>query len=84
MAFFNYSSSYIRSNVEKTFAILCNNELDKFNEINEIVTRIIGFLRNKTNNRDSLEHYLSIIISRISDHMVSATLLIGKGFIIDG
>lgn len=84
MAFYNYNSSYIRSNVEKTFAILCNKELDKFNGINEIVLNIIQFLKDMDTEKDSLEYYLSTIISRISDHMVSATLLIGKGFIIDG
>ena len=84
MGVFKYSSADIRSNVEKAFSVVCNNELVKFGSLCNIVNRINKFLDYKNEKSTSLEQYAKIIISRISDHMVSATILIGKGFVIDG
>lgn len=80
----NYNSTYIRSNIERDFSMVCNDELDKFNIINEVVNSINNYLLLKNPTKYTMEYYIRLIISRISDHMISATLLISKGFIIDG
>ena len=80
----NYNSSYIRSNVERDFSMVCSDELDKFNTINEVINSLNNYLLIKNPSKNSMEYYVRLIISRISEHMISATLLIGKGFIIDG
>lgn len=81
---FQYNSAFINSNVEKTFSVVCNKELAQFNEIYEIMEEINDYLESKNDELNSLEYYIALINRRITDHMISATLLIGKGFIIDG
>lgn len=81
---FQYNSAYINSNVEKTFSVVCNKELEQFNKIYEIMEEINDYLESKNDELNSLEYYIALINRRITDHMISATLLIGKGFIIDG
>lgn len=81
---FQYNSAFINSNVEKTFSVVCNKELRQFNEIYGIMEEINNYLESKNDDLNSLEHYVCLINRRITDHMISATLLIGKGFIIDG
>ena len=84
MGTINYNSGLIRANVEKIFSEVCKNELSQFNSICRSVDKIIMYLLNKSQKENSLEFYTSRIIGRISDHMISATMLMGKGFIIDG
>lgn len=43
MGVFKYSSADIRSNVEKAFSVVCNNELVKFDSLCNIVNRINNF-----------------------------------------
>lgn len=81
---FQYNSAFINSNVEKAFSVVCNKELSQFNEIYGIMENINSYLESKNDGLTSLEHYVCLINRRITDHMISATLLIGKGFIIDG
>ncbi len=80
----NYNSGFIRANVEKIFSEVCKNELNQFDSICRSVEKIIKYLSDKIQEEKSLEYYASRIIGRIAEHMVSATMLIGKGFIIDG
>lgn len=80
----NYSSGFIRNQVEVEFSKICNNELEKFNELCLICDDINVFLDSFNNGDRSLEHYIKLINTRICQHMVSATILIGKGFVIDG
>lgn len=80
----NYNSGFIRANVEKIFSEVCKNELNQFDSICRSVEKIIKYLSDKIQEEKSLEYYTSRIIGRIAEHMVSATMLIGKGFIIDG
>lgn len=84
MGSINYNSGLIRANVEKIFSEVCKNELNQFDSICRIVEKIINYLLDKSQKEKSLEYYTSRIIGRISDHMISATMLMGKGFIIDG
>ena len=84
MGSINYNSGLIRANVEKIFSEVCKNELNQFDSICRIVDKIIKYLLDKSQKEKSLEYYTSRIIGRISDHMISATMLMGKGFIIDG
>lgn len=80
---FKYDSSYINNDIEKSFAIVCKKELVQFNFLCEIVERMNEFLKNKSQDDGSLEYYVRIINIRISDHITSATILMGKGFIVD-
>lgn len=84
MGSINYNSGLIRANVEKIFSEVCKNELNQFDSICRIVEKIIKYLLDKSQKEKTLEYYTSRIIGRISDHMISATMLMGKGFIIDG
>lgn len=84
MASLNYSSSFIRREIEKNFATVCNNEIEKFNDLCIICEDINQFLKAINDDSNSLEHYVRLINTRIGEHMISATILIGKGFIIDG
>lgn len=80
----NYNSAFIRSNVERVFATVCNSELNQFQGILDSMNKINKFLRSKSTNNLSLETYAEVINKRICEHMISATLLIGKGLAIDG
>lgn len=80
---FNYNSGYIRSDIEKEFAIVCKDDLIQFNLLCEIVESMNEFLRKNSKNEGSLEHYARLINIRIGDHIASATILIGKGFVVD-
>lgn len=80
---FNYSSAFIKSDIERTFSSYCREDLIQFNYLSEIVERINEFLKSKSKEEGSLEYYVRIINIRISDHITSATILIGKGFIVD-
>lgn len=84
MGSINYNSGLIRANVEKIFSEVCKNELNQFDSICRIVEKIIKYLLDKSQKEKTLEYYTSRIIGRISDHMISATMLMGKGFMIDG
>jgi hypothetical protein len=80
---FNYNSGYIRSDIEKAFTEVCKDDLLQFNLLCEIVERMNEFLRINSMGEGSLEHYVRLINIRIGDHITSATILMGKGFVVD-
>jgi hypothetical protein len=79
-----YSSKSLRSEVEEEFKELCHKELEDFYKLIKITGEINSFLIEINNNIDSKEYYARIINARIRDHMICATLLIGKGYLVDG
>lgn len=80
-----YDSGSLRQEFEEEFKKLCDNELNIFYKLIDVTGKVNLFLADVSNNDiGSKEYYTRIINARIRDHMVCATLLIGKGFIVDG
>ena len=79
-----YSSSRICQDVENKFAFVCKEQLDKFNVLCDYVKKINMYLDEYSKEDGSLEYYAKLVFERIKDHMLAATILIGKGFLIDG
>ncbi|WLF70964.1 hypothetical protein Q6375_08290 [Clostridium septicum] len=80
-----YNSGSLRQEFEEQFKEVCSNELNIFYKLIEITGKVNCFLSKISNNDiDSKEYYSRIINARIRDHMTCATLLIGKGFLVDG
>ena len=84
MDIFKYNSSFIRSETEQKFTNISKEELKSFNIISEIMEDINNFIRNLNKDKNSIEYYIAVINSRLCDHFLSATILIAKGFVIDG
>ncbi|MGL5085041.1 MAG: hypothetical protein ACRC68_04890 [Clostridium sp.] len=80
-----YDSGSLRQEFEEDFKKVCSNELNIFYSLIEITAKVNCFLSNISNNNvGSKEYYSRIINARIRDHMTCATLIIGKGYLVDG
>lgn len=80
-----YNSHSLRQEFEEQFKAVCSKELKIFYKLIEVTGKINSFLSKISNNDvGSKEYYSRIINARIRDHMTSATLLIGKGYLVDG
>lgn len=79
-----YESGSIRLEIESKFSEMCKEDLKEFSKLIEITGMVNSFLADINNENDSLEYYTRLINARIRDHMISATILIGKGYTVDG
>lgn len=79
-----YESGSIREDIESKFSDICEEDLKEFAKLIEITGMVNSFLADLNNRNDSLEYYTRLINARIRDHMISATILIGKGYTVDG
>lgn len=79
-----YENGSIRQDIELKFADICKNDLDKLMKLIELTARVNSFLADIDDSNESLEYYVRLINARIRDHMISGTILIGKGYTVDG
>jgi hypothetical protein len=80
-----YNSGSLRQEFEEQFKDICRDELNIFYKLIEITGKVNCFLSKISNNNvGSKEYYSRIINARIRDHMTCATILIGKGYLVDG
>ena len=80
----DYETSSLREEVEKQFKIVCKKELVELQKLIEISASVNSYLADIEESNNSMEYYTRLINARIRDRFVAATLLIGKGFTVDG